>query len=660
LTSNSFSAGVRLLVAGLAAAVLVSVGVPAPAWAAAPAQAAAAASSVEEPTNLATDEDKVEAARVLGINAGMDMLVLNDQAFVLSIWRQAKTDSFVKAEALRAYDSADTAAAYAFIKTGIFTAAADDAQAEIAAERAKALRRSVAVTVGLDPRETALIEQSDRDFIFSVWQRVDPVKDAHVRAAAQEAIKDGSTVADWAQFLATGAQEAHAQDVQDEIDRADAEQAARLRAEQLATAKRSLLQLLLIPVTEELVNAPNRQYVLHVHSTAKGTEVKLAAQAALNAPDAGLDKALSDFIFTGGAAANALDEQAAAAKELAGYRTQVIAIRDAAKLDGVQPNLTAAADRALTDNTLLALQTFLLKGQDEARALDRTRSEKTVNTLAVQSSNLCLAVGSAATTAGAHVLQWTCNGGAEQDWRIRSRGTGRYEIRNDNSNMCLAIGGGSKENAAHVLQWTCREATLDQTWQLNKDAKGNTQLRNVNSGQCLAIGGGAKENGEHAIQWPCNTARPAEQSWNVKPRTAGKRIVNKLSNLCLSNGGFKDNGAHVLQTACDRANDAEWHLNPLAGGYTQIRNDRSNLCLAIGSGSKENGAHALQWTCRDATLDQSWQIVTGSGGVAEIRNANSGLCLAIGSGSKEDGAHALQWTCGGATHLEQAWLTVDN
>jgi hypothetical protein len=657
LTSSNFSAGVRLLVAGLAATVVMSVGVPAPASAAEPA-AVAAASLVADPTTRATDEDKVEAARVLGINPDIDMLVLNDQEFVLSIWRQAKVDSFVKAEALRAYDTTDSDAAYTFIKTGIFAAAAEDAQAEIAAERAKALRRSVAVTVGLDPRDTALIEQNDKAFIFSVWQRV--AAGTHVKAAAEEAIKDGSTAADWTAFLTVGAQQARAQDVQDEIDRSNAEQAALLRAQQLATAKRSLLQLLLLPVTEELVNAPNRQYVLSVHANAKGTEVKLAAQAALNAPDAELDKALSDFIFTGGAAANTLDEQAAAAKELAGYRTQVIAIRDAAKLDGVQPNLTTAADQALTTNTLLALQTFLLKGQDTARALDKTRGDQTVNTLTVQSANLCLAVAAGATTAGAHVLQWTCNGGAEQDWRIRPRGSGRYEIRNDNSNMCLAIGGGSKENAAHALQWTCRDATLDQAWQLTKDAKGNTQLRNVNSGQCLAIGGASKENGEHAIQWPCHAARPVEQSWNVKNRTPGKRIVNKLSNLCLSNDGIRDNGAHILQTTCNRANDAEWHLKPLAGGYTQIRNDRSGLCLAIGSGSKDNAAHALQWTCREATLDQSWEIVAGTGGVAEIRNANSGLCLAIGGGSKEVGAHALQWPCGGPTHLEQAWLTVNN
>jgi hypothetical protein len=337
--------------------------------AAAPVLGAPVMTVVAEPTELATDEDKVEAARVLGINAGVDLLVLNDQDFTLAIWRLAKAGSAVKAEALRVYDDEDAGAAYAFIKTGIFAAAADDAQAEILAEQAKARRRSVAVTVGLDPRDTVLIEKSDRDFIFSVFQRAKA--GSHVWTAAQTAIADDTDETDWDEFLNTGAQAAAEQDVKDAIDVANEAEKARLLAEQLATAKRSLLQLLLLPVTEELVAAPNRQYVLHVKNNAKGAEVQLAAQVALNAPDDDLVKALSDFIFTGGAAANQRDEDAAEIKERDGYRTRVIPIRDAAKHDGFQPQLVAAAEKALTENTVLALQYFLLKGQDEARAKDR-------------------------------------------------------------------------------------------------------------------------------------------------------------------------------------------------------------------------------------------------------------------------------------------------
>ncbi|WP_221327254.1 RICIN domain-containing protein [Actinoplanes sp. L3-i22] len=650
---RSVSAGV--LAAGLAVTV-VSAGLSVPAWAEG-TSAAAAASAVAEPTNLASAEDKVKAAAVLGILPDIDMLVLDDQNFVLALWRAAAPGTFVQSAALRAWDTTDTTAAYDFIVTGIFTAAQDDARVEIAAEQAKALRRSVAVIVGLDPSETALIEKSDRDFIIAVWERA--ADGSHVKAAAQAAFAEGSTQTEWTAFLTGGAKTAADQDLADAVAQSDAEQAAKLLAAQLASAKRALLQLLLLPVTEELIAAPNRQYVLQIHAQAKGIEVQLASQAALNAPDADVEQALKDFIFTGGAAANARDEATAAAAELALYRTRTTAIRDAAKVDGQQPNLVAAADLALTTNTALALQTFLNKGQDTARALDKARGVTTVNALVMQHDSQCLAVSAGSTTAGAAVIQWSCNGGPEQDWRIQPRGTG-YEVRNDHSKMCLTVYGGSKSNAADLVQWGCGATNAAQAWQLTKASNGYTQLRNVNSGQCLAFGSASTTKGDQAIQWPC-AAGHAEQSVNVKARTSGQRIANKNSGLCLSNGGDQTNGAHILQTACSDSNDAEWHVNALGNGYSEIRNDRTNLCLAIGSGSKENGAHALQWTCGGAShLEQSWDVIDAGSGLLEVRNANSGQCLAIGAGSKEDGAHLLQWPCGGATHLEQRWVGTKN
>jgi hypothetical protein len=361
-------AGAGLLVTGLVVS-LASVLPAAPGLAAPPVLGAPVATVVGTPTTSASPAEKFAAASAIGVNPDSEMMLLNDQAFVLALWRAAKGGTYVKAEALRAYDSEDADAAVVFIRTGIFAAAHDDAQVEIIAEQAKARRRSVAVIVGLDPRDTALIEKSDRDFIFAVWQRAGA--GTKVRTAAEKAIAEESTAADWEKFLDTGAQVAAEQDLKDAIEDANEEEAARLRAAQLATAKRALLQLLLLPVTEELVNAPNRQYILQVHAQAKGPEVQLAAQQALNAPDATLDKALSDFIFTGGAAANARDEQVLADKEREGYRTRVVPIRDAARKDGFQPQLVAAAEQALADNTVLALQYFLLKGQDEARARDR-------------------------------------------------------------------------------------------------------------------------------------------------------------------------------------------------------------------------------------------------------------------------------------------------
>ena len=209
MSARSVQAG--LFAAGLVIGILVAPGLPAQAAPPGPAPSAsakgaspkaAAVATVADPTNIATDEDKVKAAGAIGVSPGIDLLVLNDQAFVFALWERDEAGPYVKAEALRAYGSDDANAAYEFIVTGIFAAAGDDAQAKITEEAAKARRRSVAVTVGLDPSDTALIEKSDRDFIFSIWQRT--TAGSHVWTAARDAIADGTGVTEWNAFLQTG------------------------------------------------------------------------------------------------------------------------------------------------------------------------------------------------------------------------------------------------------------------------------------------------------------------------------------------------------------------------------------------------------------------------------------------------------------------------
>lgn len=286
---------------------------------------------------------------------------------------------------------------------------------------------------------------------------------------------------------------------------------------------------------------------------------------------------------------------------------------------------------------------------------DRHMSDPTVNIMIDESSKLCLAMNGSSTASGAHAIQWACSGAADQDWQIRARTDGRFEIRNDHSDMCLAIAGGSKDNGAHVVQWPCRDANSDQYWQLTKDTKGFTELRNTLSGQCLAIEGNSKDSGAHVLQWPCRDAN-IDQNWQIRSRGVGEVVRNESSGLCVSNGALTDSGAHAVQSACTDANDAEWHLRARKGGYAELRNDRSGNCLAIAGNSKESGAHALQWPCRDTNLDQNWLVDVDAQGSSRLRNANSGQCLAVAGGSKDAGAHLIQWPCRDANR-DQYWRT---
>jgi hypothetical protein len=283
--------------------------------------------------------------------------------------------------------------------------------------------------------------------------------------------------------------------------------------------------------------------------------------------------------------------------------------------------------------------------------------ERTVSTIMNDNSDLCLAIAGGSTENAAAAIQWTCQGGTEQDWRLSRRTTAAYEIRNDHSGQCLAIGSASTAQGAEALQWPCRTATNDQAWAEIPDTAGYAALQNLNSGQCLAIGGASTTAGQPAIQWPCRAAT-RDQHWKITPRTVGARLVNQRSKLCASNNGVLTNAAGLVQTTCNDANAAEFHLTARAGGYAQIANDRSGLCVAIGGGATTEGARAIQWTC-GAGGEQQWSVDVETTGFTRLRNKTTGKCLDIADGSATVGVALTQQTCS-ATDTGQAWQLVDN
>jgi hypothetical protein len=122
-------------------------------------------------------------------------------------------------------------------------------------------------------------------------------------------------------------------------------------------------------------------------------------------------------------------------------------------------------------------------------------------------SGKCLAVAGASTANAAGVIQWTCNGGSEQQWNfVPASGTDEYTLHNGHSGQCLAIGSASTAQGAKAIQWPCN-GHAEQTWKY----VGNDNLINVNSGLCLGIPGGTTANAAAAEQLSCNNS--TSQSW---------------------------------------------------------------------------------------------------------------------------------------------------
>ncbi|MEV6106436.1 protein kinase [Streptomyces sp. NPDC051940] len=123
-------------------------------------------------------------------------------------------------------------------------------------------------------------------------------------------------------------------------------------------------------------------------------------------------------------------------------------------------------------------------------------------------SGKCLSLDGTAN--GTPVVQRTCSGGAEQQWRWAGSGT----LRHVTSGKCLSVDdGGSTADGARAVLWTCITDwdAPEQRW--TRTSSG--QMKNSKSSKCLSIAdGGSTADGAGAIQWSCITDWDApEQRW---------------------------------------------------------------------------------------------------------------------------------------------------
>ncbi|MEV3993563.1 AbfB domain-containing protein [Streptomyces sp. NPDC049837] len=367
--SNSNSARVRRavtrgLVTATAVASVTAVAAPQAAIAAPPAAPAAAAGIGT------TDTQRVDAAAVVRLDPSPDVLLLSDHDFIHALWQKARDGGEIfdavrqAAEAAMSSESADDHVQ--FIVTGIHEAYAVDKQREKdkadAARAARLAKSQALIAVGI-PNSPDLLDLSDDNFIRAVMRH--EAAGPEVRAAAATAL--AGEPAAWQEFIANGAREAHQRDVANELkeleekDRAEAERRKEIAARTNAAA------LFRITPSDAMLALSDDNFIRELlrvaPADAKGSELYAAAQRAVLSPDPAVWK---QFIHTGAEEAYKKDDEARRKQIAEANRRLAIQIQAAAEKTGVQPNLVAAAKKALagTDEDVAR---FLMEGQHRAK-----------------------------------------------------------------------------------------------------------------------------------------------------------------------------------------------------------------------------------------------------------------------------------------------------
>ncbi len=337
----------------------VATAAPAVTTATAAPQADKAAVTVAE----ATQEEKVNAIRALGIDIDNTWLVLRDRDFVFKIFDNADSTRFplVKDAALQAYRDGDSAATV-FIRTGIFDLAQRDrdnwARAKVERDLARKLKQSAASLIAMPVTDQEL-DLGYKDFVYKIWQFTrNNQDDKRVNAAALDAF--GGADADQKTFLESGLLAAVRQDQDDAIkaakDASDAEK-ARLAAR---AAKTNAASVVLLPVDEAVLSLSDDNFIRKlIEKATPDSEVYNAAWAALRSTN---PADWTAFIGTGIFDANKRDIEIARQKKAAEDRAAVRELKARAENGKMQPRLVAAAATALAGDDA-GVAAFLKDGQ---------------------------------------------------------------------------------------------------------------------------------------------------------------------------------------------------------------------------------------------------------------------------------------------------------
>ncbi|MBX3226053.1 MAG: RICIN domain-containing protein [Labilithrix sp.] len=118
-------------------------------------------------------------------------------------------------------------------------------------------------------------------------------------------------------------------------------------------------------------------------------------------------------------------------------------------------------------------------------------------------SGMCLDVAGGSTAAGGDVIQWTCNGGPAQRWKVERTATGAITLRAEVSGMLLAVAGGDVVQNPNGTAWKPRAM-----------GTGYYTLAHEGATTCLDVAGGSTAAGGNVAEWTCNDLAP--QLWKLE------------------------------------------------------------------------------------------------------------------------------------------------
>ncbi|QYR19242.1 RICIN domain-containing protein [Paenibacillus sp. sptzw28] len=188
-----------------------------------------------------------------------------------------------------------------------------------------------------------------------------------------------------------------------------------------------------------------------------------------------------------------------------GYRTTYNGSENLAAISG----LTMTSKRFTANQPAKSTATYIISNVDgfDGGVIDTSAYYKIVN----RNSGKLLDVSAGSIADGGDIIQWSDNGGTNQQWQFVSIGSGYYKIVNRKSSKVMDVSAGSIADGGDIIQWADNGGT-NQQWQLVLSG-GYYKLVNRKSGKVTDVNASSTADGGDVIQWSDNGG--TNQQWQL-------------------------------------------------------------------------------------------------------------------------------------------------
>ena len=210
---------------------------------------------------------------------------------------------------------------------------------------------------------------------------------------------------------------------------------------------------------------------------------------------------------------------------------------------------------------------------------------------------------------GAQLIQAADDNATDTQWRLVPTGNGSYTLKSSADGLLADVSGASTSAGAPVIQWSANGGT-NQQWTLVPVPDPNVAYRveNLATGGRLDVNGDSTADGATLLQYSDNGR--SDQRWTfVKQANGAYTIVNSNSGKLVNiPGPTTATGTQLIQFSADGNSNSQWTLVDDGPGAIGLKSVYDSQLIDVTNSETAPGTAVIQWTA-DGGVNQEWSLV---------------------------------------------------